>query len=155
MVDHTLGVTSLSVFAACLLGWGLVAARMDRWHVTAPMAFVVLGLMVTHGPLGFVHLSLHSSTIRTLAEIALALVLFSDASRVNVRALAADAVPSEHLARCLNYRGQLRPPAAHGRDEVRVGRSSQPLQSSKSADHSSTTLAGVGVRWLAHVSGTR
>ena len=98
MVDHTLGVTSLSVFAACLLGWGLVAARMDRWHVTAPMAFVVLGLMVTHGPLGFVHLSLHSSTIRTLAEIALALVLFSDASRVNVRALAADAaIPARLL----------------------------------------------------------
>jgi NhaP-type Na+/H+ or K+/H+ antiporter len=91
-MGHTVSVTALSVIAACILGWGLVAARVERWHVTAPMAFVILGLALTHGPVGFVHLSLHSSTIRTLAEIALALVLFSDASRVNVRALAADAI---------------------------------------------------------------
>jgi NhaP-type Na+/H+ or K+/H+ antiporter len=97
-MDHTTAVASLSAFAACVLLWGLVAARMDRWHVTAPMAFVVLGLMLTHGPLGFIHVTLHSSTIRTLAEIALALVLFSDASRVNVRALAADAaIPARLL----------------------------------------------------------
>jgi NhaP-type Na+/H+ or K+/H+ antiporter len=38
-----------------------------------------------------VHFNLHSSTIRALAEVTLALVLFADASRVNVRALRADA----------------------------------------------------------------
>jgi NhaP-type Na+/H+ or K+/H+ antiporter len=46
-----------------------------------------------------VHLQLHSSTIRSLAEITLALVLFADASRVNARTLAADAaVPARLLA---------------------------------------------------------
>ena len=70
--------------------WGLVSARLERWNVSAPIAFVVLGLVVTHGPTTLVHFNLHSSAIRSLAEVALALVLFADASRVNVRQLRAD-----------------------------------------------------------------
>jgi len=97
-VDHALNVTALSVVAACLVVWGLVSARLERWQVTAPIAFVLLGLGATHGPLAVVHLQLHSSTIRSVAEITLALVLFADASRVNARALAADAgIPARLL----------------------------------------------------------
>jgi sodium/hydrogen antiporter len=89
-VDHTLDVSVLSVVAGCVIVWGLVSARLERWQVTAPIAFVLLGLVVTHGPLAMIHLQLHSSTIRSLAEITLALVLFADAARVNTRALTAD-----------------------------------------------------------------
>ncbi|HXX91571.1 MAG TPA: cation:proton antiporter [Acidimicrobiales bacterium] len=88
--DHALNVTALSVVAACVVLWGLVSARLERWQVTAPIAFVLLGLVVTHGPFALTHLQLHSSTIRSVAEITLALVLFADASRVNARALRAD-----------------------------------------------------------------
>ena len=91
MVDHTLDATALSVVAACVVGWGLVSARLERWELSAPIAFVLLGLGLTHGPVALVRLQLHSSTIRSLAEITLALVLFADASRVNVWILAADA----------------------------------------------------------------
>jgi NhaP-type Na+/H+ or K+/H+ antiporter len=98
-VDHSTDAAVIAVVAGCFVGWGLISARLQRWQITAPIAFVVLGLAVTHGPLALVHLQLHSSTIRSLAEITLALVLFADASRVNARTLAADAVvPARLLA---------------------------------------------------------
>jgi NhaP-type Na+/H+ or K+/H+ antiporter len=90
-VNHDLNIAALAVVSACVIIWGLVSARLERWDVSAPIAFVVLGLVVTHGPTDIIHFNLHSSTIRSLAEVTLALVLFADASRVNVRALRADA----------------------------------------------------------------
>jgi len=90
-VNHDLNIATLAVVSACVIIWGLVSARLERWDVSAPIAFVVLGLVVTHGPTDIIHFNLHSSTIRSLAEVTLALVLFADASRVNVRALRADA----------------------------------------------------------------
>jgi NhaP-type Na+/H+ or K+/H+ antiporter len=97
-VDHALSSATLSVVAACIVVWGLVSARLEGWQVSAPMAFVLLGLALTHGPSALVHLQLQSSTIRELAEITLALVLFADASRVNARTLAADvAIPARLL----------------------------------------------------------
>ena len=90
-MNHDLNIAALAVVSACVIVWGLVSARLERWDVSAPIAFVVLGLVVTHGPTDIIHFNLHSSTIRSLAEVTLALVLFADASRVNVRALRADA----------------------------------------------------------------
>ena len=89
MNDFNIAV--MAVVSACVLLWGLVSARLERWDVSGPIAFMVLGVLVTHGLTAMIHLNLHSSTIRSLAEITLALVLFADASRVNVRALRADA----------------------------------------------------------------
>ncbi len=90
-MNPELNIATLAVISACVLLWGLISARLERWDVSAPIAFVLLGLGVTHGPTAMIHVNLHSSTIRSLAEVTLALVLFSDASRVNVRALRADA----------------------------------------------------------------
>ncbi len=87
---HDLNLAALAVVSACVVVWGLVSARLERWNVSAPIAFVVLGLVVTHGPITLVHFNLHSSTIRSVAEVALALVLFADAARVNARQLRAD-----------------------------------------------------------------
>jgi NhaP-type Na+/H+ or K+/H+ antiporter len=89
---HASGFAALAVVSACVIVWGLVSGRLERWDVSAPIAFVVLGVVVTHGPTALVHFTLHSSTIRSLAEVTLAIVLFADASRVNLRALRADAV---------------------------------------------------------------
>ncbi len=91
-MDHSINISALAVVSACVVLWGLVSARLARWQISAPVAFVVLGVGVTHGPIAVIHFNLHSSTIETLAEVTLALVLFADASRVNVRALRTDAV---------------------------------------------------------------
>jgi sodium/hydrogen antiporter len=92
-------ITGIAVISACVVVWGLVSARLGQWDVTAPIAFVVFGLLATNGPLTLFHLRLHSSDIRSLAELTLALVLFADASRVNFKALRADvALPARLLA---------------------------------------------------------
>ena len=72
---HELNLAPIAVFSVCVVVWGLVSARLERRDVSAPIAFVVLGVVVTHGPTAVIHFNLHSSTIRTLAEFSLALVL--------------------------------------------------------------------------------
>lgn len=89
-MDHTISVSAAAVVAGCFVLWGMTSARLERLQITAPMAFVALGLVATHGPTAIIHLQLKSVTIRDVAEVTLALVLFSDACRVNADALRAD-----------------------------------------------------------------
>jgi NhaP-type Na+/H+ or K+/H+ antiporter len=84
-MEHDLDFAVLAVVSASVIVWGLLSARLERWDVTAPIAFVLLGLAATHGPTALVHFNPRSSTVRSVAEVALALVLFADASRVNAR----------------------------------------------------------------------
>ena len=90
LMEHGLNVGVLAVVAGCFILWGLLSARLERWNVSAPMAFVVLGVASAHGRIELVHFQLTSTDIRSLAEVTLALVLFSDASRVNARRLRGD-----------------------------------------------------------------
>ncbi len=89
-MNHGLDTAVLAVAAGCVILWSLASARLERLFVTAPIAFLVMGLVVTHGPLAFIHFNPHSSTVRSLAEVTLAVVLFTDASRVNVHELRRD-----------------------------------------------------------------
>jgi len=89
-VEHGLDTEVLAVVSTCVVLWALVSGVLARWSISAPLAFVVLGLVVTHGPVHLVHINPHSSTILSLAEVTLALVLFTDASRVNIHQLRHD-----------------------------------------------------------------
>jgi sodium/hydrogen antiporter len=90
-MNHGLDTAAIAVVAGCVILWSVVSARLERINITAPIAFVALGLIVTHEPVALIHVGLHSSAILGIAEITLALVLFADASRVNVHAVRADA----------------------------------------------------------------
>jgi NhaP-type Na+/H+ or K+/H+ antiporter len=90
-MQHGLDTGSLAVVAGCFLLWGLASARLERWNVSAPIAFVALGLLVAHAPLSLIDVTAGSGALRSLAEITLAVVLFADASRVNVPRVRADA----------------------------------------------------------------
>ena len=89
-MDHGLNTEGIAIVAGCVVVWGVFSARLERWNITAPIAFLVMGFAVTHEPLSLVHLTLNSTTLRYTAELTLALVLFADASRVNLRQLRAD-----------------------------------------------------------------
>ena len=89
-MNHGLNAEILAVAAGCVVLWSVLSARLERFNVSAPIAFVVMGIVVTHGPLAFVHFSPHSESVKSLAEVTLALVLFTDASRVNIHELRAD-----------------------------------------------------------------
>ena len=55
------------------------------------MFFVAAGLLLANEPISFVHLELHSETLRSLAEVTLAIVLFGDAAAVRGKELRGDA----------------------------------------------------------------
>jgi NhaP-type Na+/H+ or K+/H+ antiporter len=84
-------VADLAIVAALIFGWGTVSARLERFDVTAPIIFVLAGLLLTHGPLTVLHVAPSNELIKGLAEFTLALVLFSDASRVGLHELRVDA----------------------------------------------------------------
>jgi NhaP-type Na+/H+ or K+/H+ antiporter len=83
-------VADLAIVAALVFGWGTLSARLERFDVTAPITFVLAGLLLTHGPLAILGFAPSDELIKTLAEFTLALVLFSDASRVGLHELRAD-----------------------------------------------------------------
>ena len=80
----------LAIVAALVFGWGALSARLERFDVTAPIVFVLAGLLLTHGPLAVLGFTPGNELIKALAEFTLALVLFSDASRVGLHELRAD-----------------------------------------------------------------
>lgn len=78
---------NLAVIAALVVGFAAVSRRFEHSLVTPAMVFVSAGLVVGSEALGVIELGNGSSTVRMLAEVTLTLVLFADASRIDVRKL--------------------------------------------------------------------
>jgi NhaP-type Na+/H+ or K+/H+ antiporter len=87
-VDMTLG---LAILAAVIVLYATVAVKLGRWSISMPMVFVVVGFLLGPGSLGIINLSLHADEVKALTEITLALLLFSDASTINLRQARDDA----------------------------------------------------------------
>jgi sodium/hydrogen antiporter len=85
-----LSESDLAIVAALVVVWGALSARLERFDVTAPIVFVVAGLALTQGPLSPLGITPSPDLIKTMAEFALVLVLFCDASRVGLHELRAD-----------------------------------------------------------------
>ena len=81
----------LVIVGLTLLLVAAVSRPLSSTPVTPAMVVVAVGVLV--GPLVLDDLTVRptSSTVRTLAEATLAVVLFSDSSRVNLRALRREA----------------------------------------------------------------
>ena len=78
------------VVAVAILMFGAVSRRLRTTIVTPPMIFVGLGLLAGSERVGFVAVDLEDQVIRLLAELTLALVLFTDAARIAIRPLRRD-----------------------------------------------------------------
>jgi NhaP-type Na+/H+ or K+/H+ antiporter len=94
-----MSASDLAIVAAVIFVWGTLSARLERYDVTAPILFVLAGLLLTHGPLATLGFTPSHELVKALAEITLVLVLFSDASRVRLRDLHTD------LGLCLRLLG--------------------------------------------------
>jgi NhaP-type Na+/H+ or K+/H+ antiporter len=81
--------TSLVAVAAAVFLWGVVSARWERADLSAPMVFTAVGAALAAGDL--VDPSAALQTLKPLVEVTLVWVLFSDAARVPVHDLRADA----------------------------------------------------------------
>ena len=79
--------SALVVVAAVFLGYAAVSRRLHGTSLTAPIVFVGAGLLFGPQALGWLDVTLDEQSVSTLAEATLAVVLFTDASRIDLRAL--------------------------------------------------------------------
>ena len=79
--------SDLVVVAALLLAYAAVSRRLVSSVITAPMVFVAGGLIASAEALGWLELDIDSSSVRAVAEATLTLVLFADASRIDLKTL--------------------------------------------------------------------
>lgn len=79
--------STLVVVAAIFLVYALLSRRLRGTSITAPMVFVGAGFLFGSEWLGWLHVTLGQDAVSTLAEATLVVVLFTDASRIDVRAL--------------------------------------------------------------------
>jgi NhaP-type Na+/H+ or K+/H+ antiporter len=81
---------TLAIVAGAVLIVASFSRRLSGTPVTPAMVFVAIGILAGPRVIGEIDLSPLSSTVRVLAEATLTLVLFSDASRIDLRALRRD-----------------------------------------------------------------
>jgi NhaP-type Na+/H+ or K+/H+ antiporter len=78
---------ALALVALAVVGVASVSGRLSGTPITPAILFVAFGLLVGREGLDGIDVDSSSAAVRTLAEATLALVLFSDASRIDLGAL--------------------------------------------------------------------
>ena len=74
----------LPIVAVLLIGYGAVSARLQTSVVTEAMVFVVAGLLLGSWALDVIDVGPANTVVLLLAEVTLAVVLFTDAVRVKL-----------------------------------------------------------------------
>ena len=89
---------ALAIIALALIAFGVVSRRVDGTSVTPAMIFVGFGLLVGAQALDLLDASPTGESVKVLAEATLAVMLFADASRIDLRKLRLEyAVPARLL----------------------------------------------------------
>jgi NhaP-type Na+/H+ or K+/H+ antiporter len=78
---------AVAVVSLTLLAFAAISGRIAGTPITAAMIFTAVGLLVGSEALGLIEPAPAGEEVKLLAEATLALVLFADASRIDVRAL--------------------------------------------------------------------
>ena len=77
-------VLSLTLVLATIFGWCVLASRLQRAGLTAPIVFVTAGFVFAEG-LDILDLAVEPHLVKVIAEVTLVWVLFADASLVSPR----------------------------------------------------------------------
>ena len=89
---------TVATLAVVFLAYAAVSGRVDGTPLTAAIVFVAFGLIVGPEALGLLKPSSQGEWVEQLAEATLTVVLFADASRIDLRALRrAIAIPTRLL----------------------------------------------------------
>ena len=81
----------LAIFALLIVIYAALAVWLGRWSITMPMIFVTVGFVLGPGVTGLLPVALHWEGLKEITEITLALLLFADASTLNLRQVRDDA----------------------------------------------------------------
>lgn len=87
----------VAILAAIVLLYSAVAGRVGRSWLSGPIIFTAAGMIYGPEGLGLLQLPLTASDLRILAELALAMVLFSDAAHADLRIVRRTLVLPERL----------------------------------------------------------
>jgi len=79
--------TTLAVLAAFAFVYSVVASRLERTPLSGPVVFLAFGVVAGPDMLGWLDLSVEGKTLRTVAELTLALVLFADSANADLATL--------------------------------------------------------------------
>jgi sodium/hydrogen antiporter len=79
-----------AILSLLLAAYALVAVRLERFSIGPAFAFTVIGLVAAQDAIGLISIEPTAEPVRILAEGALALLLFADASEIRSRALRHD-----------------------------------------------------------------
>jgi len=86
-----------AVLALFVLGYSVVAGRVERSWISGPIVFTAAGVILGPNVLGLLRLDLDAWDLRVLAEATLAMVLFTDAANANLRVLRSTVTVPERL----------------------------------------------------------
>lgn len=78
---------TFALIALFIIGFGLISGYLEKSIITPPMAFVVFGMLLSSKILGLFELDIENEIIHLIAELTLILVLFTDASRIDLKLL--------------------------------------------------------------------
>lgn len=78
---------ALAIMATIIVAWSVFSGPLDRRGVTSAIAFVTAGFVAGTAVLGVLDFEVESAAAERVTELALVLLLFSDASRLDLRAL--------------------------------------------------------------------
>ena len=81
---------AFALIAGLILVFGVVSGRIQKTVITPPMVFAVFGIVIGQWVLDIIHLEIEGGFLNTLAELTLVLVLFTDASRIDLKLLRRD-----------------------------------------------------------------
>jgi len=73
----------LILFALLIFAFGLVSRFAERNSITGPMVFMTVGILGSSLAFGFLHVTPDMGPVKLVAELALTLVLFIDATMIN------------------------------------------------------------------------
>ena len=80
-----------AALAAVFVAYGLIASRLERSLITAPIFFVAAGFLLGPSVTGIVTSSLDTETTLVVTELTLGILLFADAATVRLREVEGDA----------------------------------------------------------------
>jgi sodium/hydrogen antiporter len=84
-------MTGLTIAASVIVCYALVASRLDRVWVSAPMVFVAAGLLLGPSATDVLPVDIDSEITLVVTELTLALILFADASTLRLAEVERDA----------------------------------------------------------------